>query len=37
MIDFDRKECSNIKSIAPKANSNINISSRFINGKMLML
>ena len=36
MIDFDRKECSSIKSIALKTNTNINVISRFINGKMLM-
>ena len=36
MIDFDRKECNSKKSIALKENSNINITSRFINGKMLM-
>ena len=36
MIDFDRKECNNIKSIALKANPNINVTLRFINGKMLM-
>ena len=36
MIDFNRKECNSIKSIALKANTNINATSRFINGKMLM-
>ena len=36
MIDFDRKECNSIKSIALKTNTNINVISRFINGKMLM-
>ena len=36
MIDFDRKECSSIKTIALKANTNINVTSRFINGKILM-
>ena len=37
MIDFDRKECNSIKSIALRTNTNINVISRFINGKMLML
>ena len=36
MIDFDRKEFNSIKSIALKVNMNINVTSRFINGKMLM-
>ena len=34
MIDFDRKECNSIKSIALKVNMNINGTLRFINGKM---
>ena len=37
MIDIDRKECNSIKSIALKVNMNINVTSRFIIGKMLML
>ena len=36
MIDFDRKECNSIKSIALKVNTNINTTSRSINGKSLM-
>ena len=36
MIDFDQKNCNSIKSIALKSNSNVNVTSRFINGKMLM-
>ena len=36
MIDFNRKECNSIKSIALKANTDINATSRFISGKMLM-
>ena len=36
IIDFDRKEFNSIKSIALKVNMNINVTSRFINGKMLM-
>ena len=36
MTDFDRRECNSIKSIALKANTNINVTSRFINRKMLM-
>ena len=36
MIYFDRKECNNIKSIALKTNTNINVTSKFIYGKMLM-
>ena len=36
MIDFGRKECNSIKPIALKVNVNINVTSRFINGKMLM-
>ena len=36
MIDFDRKECNSITPIALKANTDINVASRFINGKMLI-
>ena len=35
MIDFDKKESISIKSIALKGNLNSNVTSRFINGKML--
>ena len=36
MIDFDKNECSSIKSIAIKGNMTINVTARFIKGKMLM-
>ena len=36
MIDFDKKECNSIKSILVKGNTRIDVSSRFIKGKMLM-
>ena len=36
MIDFDRKEYKSIKSISLKANTNIKVTSKFINGKVLM-
>ena len=36
MINFDRKECNSIKSIAVQVKTNINVKSRFINAKMLM-
>lgn len=36
MIDFDIKESNSIKSIALKGNRNINVTSKCINGKMLM-
>ena len=36
MIDFDRKECNSMKFIALKGNTNINVTSQFFNGKMLM-
>ena len=36
MIDFDKNEFNNIKSIIVKVDTNINVSSRFIKGKMLM-
>ena len=36
MIDFDKKECNNIKSILVKGNTRIDVSSQFIKGKMLM-
>ena len=35
MIDFDRKQCNSIKSVALKANRNINVTLRF--SKMMML
>ena len=36
MIDFDKNECNSIKSIIVKTDTNIDVSSRFIKGKMLM-
>ena len=36
MIDFDKDECNSIKSIIVKGDTNIEVSSRFIKGKMLM-
>ena len=36
MIDFNRKECNSIKSVALKTNRTISATLRFINGKMLM-
>ena len=36
MIDFDKNECNSIKSIIVKSNTNIDVTSRFIKGKMLM-
>ena len=36
MIDFDKNECNGIKSIIVKGDINIDVSSRFIKGKMLM-
>ena len=36
MIDFDKNECNNIKPIIVKGDTNINVSLRFIKGKMLM-
>ena len=36
MIDFDQNECNSIKSIAVKGNTAIDVTSRFIKGKMLM-
>ena len=36
MIDFDKNECNSIKSIAIKGNTTIEVTSRFIKGKMLM-
>ena len=36
MIDFDKNECNSIKSIAIKGNATIEVTSRFIKGKMLM-
>ena len=36
MIDFENNECNSIKSIIVKGDTNIEVSSRFIKGKMLM-
>ena len=36
MIDFDKNECNSIKPIAIKGNTTIDVTSRFIKGKMLM-
>ena len=36
MIDFDQNECNSIKSIIVKGDTNIDVSSCFIKGKMLM-
>ena len=36
MIEFDREECNSIKSILVKGTDTVNVSSRFIKGKMLM-
>ena len=36
MIDFDHNECNSIKSIIVKGDTNIDVSSRFLKGKMLM-
>ena len=36
MIDFDKNECNCIKSIAVKGNTTIDVTSRFIKGKMVM-
>ena len=36
MIDFDKKECNSIKSIVVKGNTTMDVTSRFIKGKMLM-
>ena len=36
MIDFNKNECNSIKSIAIKGNITINVTARFIKGKMLM-
>ena len=35
-IDFDKNKCNSIKSIIVKTDTNIDVSSRFIKGKMLM-
>lgn len=37
MIDFNKNEYSNIKSIVMKGNTNIEVTSRFIKAKILML
>ena len=36
MIDFDKNECNSIKLIIVKSDTNIDVTSRFIKGKMLM-
>ena len=36
MIDFDKNECNSIKSIIVKSDTNIDVTSRFIKGKMLI-
>ena len=36
MIEFDKNECNSIKSIVIKGNTTIDVSSRFIKGKMLI-
>ena len=36
MIDFEKNDCNSIKSIIVKGDTNIDVSSRFIKGKMLM-
>ena len=36
MIDFDQNECNSIKSIRVKGDTNIDLSSCFIKGKLLM-
>ena len=36
MIEFDKNECTSIKSIVIKGNTTIDVSSQFIKGKMLM-
>ena len=37
MIDFDKNEYNSIKSIVIKENTTIEVTSRFIKEKMLML
>ena len=36
MINFENNECNSIKSLIVKGNTTIDVSSRFIKGKMLM-
>ena len=36
MIDFDEEYSSSIKSLALKKDTKINLTTRFLNGKMLM-
>ena len=36
MIDFDKNKCNSIKLIAIRVNTTIDITTRFIKGKMLM-
>ena len=36
MIDFDKNDCNSIKSIIVNGNNNVDKSTRFIKGKMLM-
>ena len=37
MIDFDEEYSSSLKSLALKKDTKINLTTRFLNGKMLML
>ena len=36
LVDIEKKHCNSIKSIALKSDSSIDLTSRFISGKMLM-
>ena len=36
VINFDKNECNSIKSIIVKSDTNIDVTSRFIKGKMLI-
>ena len=36
LIDFDEEYCSSIRSVAVQKAVNVNIKTRFLNGKMLM-
>ena len=36
MIEFDKNECNSVKLIVIKGNTTIDVSSRFMKGKMLM-
>ena len=37
MIDFDKNNCNNIKSIIVNGNTTVDVSTRFIKGKMFSL